>query len=229
MAALDDSPRPGKEPEITVPARAWLVSLACRKAKEVGYPHELWTTRLLARHSREHGPAAGHASLARIAQGTVCKLLAEQEVKPHKVRYYLERRDPEFEAKMAEVLTSTLSKNRAVSRPPLDVEDRFIPKDFMCPIGREPEPADVSEGTPAFPDKRPVEQFEAVGLRDRLQAGERRIGRRVNQRVAAARFCHMQVWERGGDAGEDRIGFGHGRQCARCRGVARVGARYVAA
>jgi transposase len=104
MAALDDSPRPGKEPAITVPARAWLVSLACQKAKEVGYPHELWTTRLLARHSREHGPAAGHASLARIAQGTVCKLLAEQELKPHKVRYYLERRDPEFEARMSEVL-----------------------------------------------------------------------------------------------------------------------------
>jgi hypothetical protein len=69
-----------------------------------GYPHELWITRLLARHSREHGPAAGHASLARIAQGTVCKLLAEQELKPHKVRYYLERRDPEFEATMSEVL-----------------------------------------------------------------------------------------------------------------------------
>jgi transposase len=104
MAALDDSPRPGKEPAITVPARAWLVSLACQKAKEVGYPHELWTTRLLARHSREHGPAAGHASLARIAQGTVCKLLAEQELKPHKVRYYLERRDPEFEARMSDVV-----------------------------------------------------------------------------------------------------------------------------
>ncbi len=86
LAALDDSPRPGKEPEITVPARAWLVSLACQKAKEVGYPHELWTTRLLARHSREHGPAAGHASLARIAQGTVCKLLAEPAVKPHNIR-----------------------------------------------------------------------------------------------------------------------------------------------
>ena len=28
----------------------------------------------------------------------------EQEVKPHKVRYYLERRDPEFKDKMAEVL-----------------------------------------------------------------------------------------------------------------------------
>ena len=104
MAALDDSPRPGKEPEITLEARAWLVSLACQKAKDVGYPHELWTTRLLARHAREHAPSAGHVCLARIAQGTVCKILAEQEVKPHKVRYYLERRDPAFDAKMAEVL-----------------------------------------------------------------------------------------------------------------------------
>lgn len=104
MAALDDSPRPGKQPEITADARAWLVSLACRKAKDVGYPHELWTTRLLARHAREHGPAAGHPCLTRIVQGTVCKILARQEVKPHKVRYYLERRDAAFEEKMAEVL-----------------------------------------------------------------------------------------------------------------------------
>jgi len=49
MAALDDRPRPGREPTITVEAKAWLVSLACRKAKDLGYPHELWTTRLLAR------------------------------------------------------------------------------------------------------------------------------------------------------------------------------------
>jgi hypothetical protein len=73
MVALDDSPRPSKQPEITVEARTWLVSVACQKAKDVGYPHELWTTRLLARHAREHGPAAGHVCLARIAQGTVCK------------------------------------------------------------------------------------------------------------------------------------------------------------
>src|SRR5215813_6045517 len=52
MAALDDRPRPGKEPTITIEAKAWLTSLACRKAKELGYPHELWTTRLLARHAR---------------------------------------------------------------------------------------------------------------------------------------------------------------------------------
>ncbi len=69
MAALDDRPRPGKEPTITAEARTWLVSLACRKAKDLGYPHELLTTRLLARHAREHGPAEGHACLGKLVQG----------------------------------------------------------------------------------------------------------------------------------------------------------------
>jgi transposase len=104
MAALDDRPRSGREPRITAEARVWLLDLACRKAKELGYPHELWTTRLLARHAREYGPAAGHDCLARLAQGTVCKILNRQAVKAHKVRYYLERRDSEFEEKMAQVL-----------------------------------------------------------------------------------------------------------------------------
>ena len=104
MSALDDSPRPGKEPTITDAARAWVVSLACQKPKEVGYPHELWTTRLLARHVREAAETAGHPCLTRLAQGTVCKILDQHDVQPHKVRYYLERRDEAFEQKMAEVL-----------------------------------------------------------------------------------------------------------------------------
>src|SRR5215216_3622668 len=104
LAALDDRPRPGKEPTITPEAKAWLVSVACDKARQHGYPHELWTTRLLARHAREHGPAAGHECLANLVQGTVCKILGQADIKPHRVRYYLERRDAEFEQKMAEVL-----------------------------------------------------------------------------------------------------------------------------
>jgi transposase len=104
IAALDDRPRAGRDPVITAEAKTWLVALACQKPKELGYPHELWTTRLLAAHARQHGPSAGHASLGKLAQGTVCKILAEQEVKPHKVRYYLEQRDPQFEPKMAEIL-----------------------------------------------------------------------------------------------------------------------------
>src|SRR5947207_14074739 len=94
LAALDDRPRPGKEPMITPEAKAWLMSLACDKAKEHGYPHELWTTRLLARHARQRGPAARHEGLSHLVRGTVCKILGQEDIKPHKVRYYLERRDP---------------------------------------------------------------------------------------------------------------------------------------
>jgi transposase len=104
LAALDDRPRPGKEPKITPEAKAWVVSLACDNAKDHGYPHELWTTRLLARHARENGSTFGHDCLANLVQGTVCKILGQEEIKPHKVRYYLERRDAEFEQKMVEVL-----------------------------------------------------------------------------------------------------------------------------
>jgi len=41
LAALDERARPGKEPTITVEAKTWVVALACRKAKELGYPHEV--------------------------------------------------------------------------------------------------------------------------------------------------------------------------------------------
>ena len=64
LAALDDRPRPGKEPTITPEAKAWLVSLACDKAKEHGYPHELWTTRLLARQ-RARARTGGGSPMSR--------------------------------------------------------------------------------------------------------------------------------------------------------------------
>lgn len=102
MGTLKDTPRSGRQPEITPQARAWVVSLACQKAKDLGYPHELWTTRLLASHVREQAPAAGYACVARIGQGTLCKILTNHAVKPHKVRYYPERRDAEFDARMAD-------------------------------------------------------------------------------------------------------------------------------
>jgi hypothetical protein len=60
IVALDDSPRRGRERDITEEARTFVVDLACRKPKELGYPHELWTTRLLTRHIREHGPTAAY-------------------------------------------------------------------------------------------------------------------------------------------------------------------------
>ena len=104
LTALDDLPRPGKPPEITPEAKAWLVNLACQKPKELGYSFELWTNRLLAKHAREHCKENGHPSLARINRGTISKILNKSDVRPHKITYYLERRDPDFDRKMTQVL-----------------------------------------------------------------------------------------------------------------------------
>src|SRR6201982_2335780 len=162
LAALDDRPRPGKEPTITPESKAWLVSLACRKAKDLGYPHELWTTRLLARHAREHGPAEGHPCLDKLVQGTVCKILDEQEVNPHKVRYYLERRDPEFKEKMAEVLCVyrqvKILKETAVA-------SKKKPSDAVAIISYDEKPGIQAVATTA-PDLPPEPGVHAAFARD---------------------------------------------------------------
>ena len=102
--ALSDLPGRGRRPALTVEARAWVVSLACRKPKDLGYAQELWTTRLLAKHVREHCKAAGHSCLLSLGRGTVSKILGANQIHPHKIQYYLERRDPEFEISMAQIL-----------------------------------------------------------------------------------------------------------------------------
>ena len=104
LAALADLPGRGKPATITDADRTWVVNLACQKPKDLGYSYEMWTTKLLAAHVREHCREQGHPALARIARGTISKILRAIKIRPHKIDYYLERRDADFEVKMAQVL-----------------------------------------------------------------------------------------------------------------------------
>lgn len=103
-AAPGDLPRPGKPRRVTDEAIVWMQNLACQKPKDLGYAQELWTYKLLREHIRREAPAAGYGELARLSRSKLHKILPQSELKPHKVRYYVERRDPEFEQKMAAVL-----------------------------------------------------------------------------------------------------------------------------
>jgi transposase len=103
--ALGELPRPGQARRITDDAIAWVRNLACQKPKDLGYSYELWTYyELLQRHIRKEAVAAGHPSLSQLSRSKLHRILTQGELKPHKVRYYVERRDPEFEKKMVEVL-----------------------------------------------------------------------------------------------------------------------------
>ena len=101
---LKDKYHRPKEPVITEGAKAWVISLACQKPTDFGYAAEMWTRSALANHVRRYGPDAGHDCLKKAVKATVQRILDEHPIRPHKIAYYLERRDPEFEQKMADIL-----------------------------------------------------------------------------------------------------------------------------
>ena len=66
---------------------------------------ELWTLSALARYVCQHAMAAGFPRRSRVGKMAVWRILDDHhQRKPHRVRYYLERKDPNFEEKRAEVL-----------------------------------------------------------------------------------------------------------------------------
>ena len=95
--------RPHAAP-ISDEAKAWVIDLASRQPKSLGMAAELWTLSALAAYVASHAVAAGFPRLSRAGKSTVWRILDAHELKPHRVRYYLEHRDAQFERKMAEVL-----------------------------------------------------------------------------------------------------------------------------
>jgi len=112
--ALSDLPRKGCPGRITTEDRFWVANVACKKPFELGYAQEVWTFSLLAAHVCKHATQEGHPALARATKSMLHDILEHAEIKPHKFNYYLERRDPEFDVKMAQVLA--VYKEVAVAR-----------------------------------------------------------------------------------------------------------------
>jgi len=101
---LKDKYHQPKQPVITEEAKAWVISIACQKPKDYGYAAEVWTRKALAEHAKKYGPESGHDCLKKACKATIQRILSEHPIRPHKVAYYLERRDPDFDHKMEEVL-----------------------------------------------------------------------------------------------------------------------------
>jgi len=104
LTALNDLPRKGATPKITKEARVWFLSVACTKPKDLGFASEFWTFEALAKYIRGNCHDAGHPSIAKISKGTVSKILSKSDVKPHKISYYLEKKDADFDRKMTQIL-----------------------------------------------------------------------------------------------------------------------------
>lgn len=102
--ALFDDKRKGRPVEITDDAIAWIISIACQRPTDLGYAQELWTLKNLHQYIQNHAEGAGYSRLTTITKPMVQKILNQSEIKPFKIKYYCEKRDPDFETKMHDVL-----------------------------------------------------------------------------------------------------------------------------
>ena len=102
--ALFDAPGRGRNAEITDEGKAWIINIACQKPIDFGYAAETWTYAKLTSHINKTAEAAGYTRLSTIHKSTVHTILDEADIKPHKITYYCENRDPNFDSKMHNVL-----------------------------------------------------------------------------------------------------------------------------
>lgn len=103
-AALKDAPGRGRKQEIFDDAKAWVVNIACQKPTAFGLSAELWYPALLTRYINSVAAEEGYPRMATVSESSIRNILREAQLNPHKVTYYCEKRDPNFDKKMHDVL-----------------------------------------------------------------------------------------------------------------------------
>jgi len=81
-----------------------MLNHACQRPYDLGLPEELWTYTRLETYINNNAESAGYTRLSTISRSSIKNILDRAEIKPHKIRYYCEKRDPEFDKKMHDVL-----------------------------------------------------------------------------------------------------------------------------
>lgn len=98
LEGLVDAPRSGRPPEITPLERHQVVAAACRSPQEFDQERTIWSHEGLAE-------ALTVKSLVRsISSSTVGRILAEAEIKPHRVKMWCHSKDPSFQQKMEAIV-----------------------------------------------------------------------------------------------------------------------------
>ena len=102
--AIYDAPGRGRNAEITDDEKTWIINIACQRPGEFGYSAETWTYAKLTEYINKTAESAGFTRLSTLTKTSIKNILDAAEIKPFRIQYYCEKRDPDFESKMHEVL-----------------------------------------------------------------------------------------------------------------------------
>lgn len=93
LEALEDRPRSGRPTTVPLEVRCELVKLACASPADAGVKfRDVWTHKELAKALRRN-------TGLRLSVSEVGCILRDEELRPHKVKYWLHSPDPDFAAK----------------------------------------------------------------------------------------------------------------------------------
>lgn len=122
QSALQDFTGRGRKPTIFDDSKAWVINIACQKPTAFGFSAELWYPTSLTQYINSIAEAEGHSRMATASTSTIRKILREAQLNPHKITYYCEKRDPDFNRKMHDVLV--IYKQLELR---FDEEGKFVP------------------------------------------------------------------------------------------------------
>jgi transposase len=104
QSALEDYSGRGRRAEIFDDSKAWVINITCQKPTAFGLSAELWYPISLTQYVNSVAEAEGYPRMATASVFSIRKILREAKLNPHKITYYCEKRDPDFDRKMHDVL-----------------------------------------------------------------------------------------------------------------------------
>ncbi|MCK5848685.1 MAG: IS630 family transposase [Caldisericia bacterium] len=126
IEALDDLPRSGRKEVISDQARMWVCSLAVTSPLELDLPEETWTLSHLSSYIQKHCNEKGYPALKNIQKGSLSRMLKENHIQPHRIRYYMHSKDPDFDTKATNVLLTYHEVNLLKEKKALDNNNAIV-------------------------------------------------------------------------------------------------------
>lgn len=91
------------------------MNVACQKPKDFGYSAELWYPALLTRYVNEVAESESYPRMSTASVSTIRKILRKARLNPNKVTYYCEKREPDEEENLDDIVYEVINGKAASS------------------------------------------------------------------------------------------------------------------